>query len=249
MNYSRSESDVGLGAGATAVICGSFRRDRASLRREFLDLQAAGCTVLSPRDLDFVDEVDGFVYGQNDWGKSTAEIEQMHLRSMEKADLVWLHCPEGYVGTSAAMELGFARAIGLRVFASERPIDTTLADLVQLCESPRDAAEVAARDFGEAPAHALPALQSYYARAAQRRGWSGEGTDLTLKLLRGEVEELEEALVEDPGGEAARLELADVQLYVVHLANMLRADLGEAVRVKEKINAARFETASEQVAV
>lgn len=248
MDYSRSESDIRLGSGPIAVICGSFRRDRAALRREFLELQAAGCTVLSPRDLNFVDEVDGFVYGQTDWGKSTAEIEQLHLRSMEKADLIWLHCPDGYVGTSAAMELGFARAVGIRVFAAEQPEDVTLADLVQLCESPSVAAEVVRSDLGEAPAHALPALQSYYARAAQKRGWSEETASLTLELLRGEIGELEEALAEAPEGEAVSLELADVQLYVIHLANLLRVDLGEAVHGKEKINAARFESASERMA-
>ena len=230
------------------MICGSFRRDRASLRREFLDLQAAGCTVLSPRDLDFVDEVDGFVYGQNDWGKSTAEIEQLHLRSMEKADLVWLHCPEGYVGTSAAMELGFARAVGIRVFAAEQPRDATLADLVQLCDSPRVAVETAQQDLGAAPSHALPALQSYYARAAERRGWSEETPDLTLQLLKGEVQELEEALGEAPMSQATLLELADVQLYLVHLANVLGADLGDAVLAKEKVNATRFEADSGRVA-
>jgi NTP pyrophosphatase (non-canonical NTP hydrolase) len=231
----------------TAVICGSFKRDPEALRREFHQLKEAGCEVISPLDLDFVAEVDGFVFGRGDRGRTSAEIERRHLRAMEKADLIWLHCPAGYVGTSAAMELGFARAIGIRVFAAERPDDVTLSDLVSVSESPRTAVATVRGDLGEAPSDALPALQSYYARAARERGWSEESAAQTLDLLKGEIEELEEALGEGPN-EAAPLELADVQLYVVHLANVLGIELGDAVRAKERINAERFQRSGERMA-
>ncbi len=222
------------------TVCGSYRRDPDKLQQEYLELKEAGCRVLSPSDLEFVSEIDGFVFSEGDRGKTTREIEARHLQAMEGADLVWLHCPGGYVGTSAAMELGFARAVGLRVFAGERPADVTLADLVEVCGSPGAAVEAIADDLGDAPSHALAGLQHYYARAAMRRGWSGESAEQTLELLKGEVSELEEELAAAPEGEAASLELADVQLYLVHLANILGADLGDAVRAKERINAARF---------
>lgn len=241
MNY------VMASAGPNAVICGSFRRDPEALHHDFRNLQEAGCTVISPVDLDFVTEVEGFVYGSSDRGRTSAEIEQRHLRAMEKADLVWLHCPGGYVGTSAAMELGFARAMGIRVFAANRPEDVTLSDLVRVVGSPRAAVAMAQHDLGEAPSDALLSLQSYYARAAMERGWTEETADLTLGLLRGEIDELEEAL-SAPDNAAATLELADVQLYVVHLANVLGIDLGDAVRVKEKINAERFSEPSDRMA-
>lgn len=231
-----------------AVICGSFRRDPRSLRREFRELKEAGCTVLSPHDLDFVDEVDGFVFGSYDLGRSTAEIEQQHLRSMEKADFVWLHCPDGYVGTSATMELGFAQALGLSVFSAELPSDVTLADLVTECASPDAAVTSLKRDRRDAPGRALLALQSYYARVAEERGWSEETATLTLELLRGEVDELEGAMREAADNDSAALELADVQLYLVHLANILDVDLGEAVRDKERINHERFAPAATRLA-
>jgi NTP pyrophosphatase (non-canonical NTP hydrolase) len=229
----------------SAVICGSFRRDPDVLRAEFVALQGAGCTVLSPRDLDFVGEVDGFVYRAGEFSQTTADVERHHLEAMRAADLVWLHCPDGYVGSSAAMELGFARALGVRVFARQRPRDVTLADLVVSCDSPVAAVAQARAELGPVPADALPALQGYYSRAAARRGWSGESPEQTIGLLRGEVEELEEALENDPSS-ATALELADVQLYLVHLANALALDLGAAVRDKERINAERFETAADE---
>jgi NTP pyrophosphatase (non-canonical NTP hydrolase) len=232
-----------------AVVCGSFRRDPAALEREFHQLQEAGCTVLSPLDLDFVSEVEGFVYGQTDLGRSSAEIEQAHLRAMQAADFVWLHCPGGYVGTSAAMELGFVQALGLRVFAAEPPENVAMRDLVQVCDSPAAAAELS-RTRADAPSRALVSLQGYYARVAHERGWEGETPATTVGLLRGEVDELESALGDAAGAdEDPALELADVLLYVVHLANILGLDLGRAVRDKERINSERFDPVGERLAV
>jgi NTP pyrophosphatase (non-canonical NTP hydrolase) len=224
-----------------AVICGSFRRDPAALQNEFQELKEANCTVLSPLDLDFVSEVDGFVFGADDVGRSRAEVEQRHLRSMEEADFVWLHCPDGYVGTSATMELGFAQALGLRVFAADLPNEAALADLVTQSRSPTHAAALSRADSRDAPSRTLLALQSYYAKAAEDRGWAQETAPETLELLKGEVDELEATMGPsgDPTGTA--LELADVQLYLVHLANILSLDLSEAVRAKERINSARFD--------
>ncbi len=232
----------------SAVICGSFRRDPVALRAEFSELQGAGCTVLSPLDLDFVGEVEGFVYRAGELSQTTADVERHHLEAMRAADLVWLHCPDGYVGSSAAMELGFARALGVRVFARQRPRDVTLADLVFVCRSPGAAVHQVRDELGPVPTDALPALQGYYSRAAMRRGWSGETPEQTIELLRGEIDELQEAL-ESESGVATALELADVQLYLVHLANVLALDLGAAVRDKERINAERFEAvAGERIA-
>ena len=231
-----------------AVICGSFRRDPGALRDEFLELEGAGCTVLSPRDPNFVDEVEGFVFGRDEVGRCSAEIEQSHLRAMEKADLVWLHCPGGYVGTSATMELGFAQALGLPLFCAERPLELALADLVHRCQSPRAAVASLERDFRAAPSHALLALQSYYDRAAERRGWSKETATTTFELLKGEIGELEAALGDGGANGETALELADVQLYLVHLANVLGIDLSQAVLDKEEINSERFDPVAGRLA-
>lgn len=248
MNYGGLAQDGNLAVPLRVAICGSFRRDLGALRQEHQEFKEAGCTVLSPADLNFVGEIDGFVLGKGDAGKSTAEIEEFHLQAMEKADLVWLHCPQGYVGSSAAMELGFARAVGLRVFSAEQPQDVTLADLVRICPSPRAAVDIVEGSLGEAPSNAFSGLQRYYARSAERRGWADETVDETIDRLKGEIAELEDELVIASNRDATLLELADIQLYVIHLANVLGADLGEAIRAKERINTARFERDSERLA-
>ncbi len=169
------------------------------------------------------------------------------MRSMEKADFVWLHCPEGYVGTSATMELGFAQALGLRVYSAELPTEAVLADIVIQSPSPGSAAASFRGQSRDAPSHTLLALQSYYAKAAEDRGWSEETATETFGLLRGEVSELEAAM-QDADHAAAGLELADVQLYVVHLANILGVNLSEAVRDKERINQERFDPPTDRMA-
>lgn len=250
MNYGKdlqNRKDMGK-TSLNAVICGSFRRDPGALRNEFQELEDAGCTVLSPQDLSFVAEVAGFVFARSDVGRSSAEIEQTHLRSMEKADFVWLHCPGGYVGTSATMELGFAQALGLRVFSAELPHDVALADLVHRRGSPKAAVASLKHDASDAPSHTLLALQSYYSRAAENRGWSDETAAESFELLKGEVHELETAVRDGSNDNAIALELADVQLYVVHLANILGIDLSEAVREKERINSDRFDSPARRMA-
>ena len=57
----------------------------------------------------------------------------------------------------------------------------------------------------------------------------------------GELGELIGAVRKDgEASAAAALEMADVQLYLVHLANIAGIDLREAVVEKERINSTRF---------
>jgi NTP pyrophosphatase (non-canonical NTP hydrolase) len=225
----------------TAVLCGSFRRDMQGLRSDFQSLVEMGCQVLSPMTLDWAMERDGFVFSANEEAEDPRDIEQSHLAAMRRAHFVWLHTPAGYVGRSAAMELGYAQALGLPVFTRTLPEDITLAGLVRRTDSPV-AAVAAIRSGGvTAPAHGLDALQWYYRRAAEARGWSHEAVQECLGLLHGELEELTEAIsINGPASREATLEMADVQLYVAHLANLTGIQLAQAVIEKEHINTVRF---------
>lgn len=234
--------------GLRVAICGSFRRDPDGLRAAYRGFADAGVTILSPIDPDFVHEENGFVYAAHELGDAAARVEARHIQAMLDADLVWLHAPGGYVGTSAAMELGVAHALGLAVYAESPPSDPILAGLVRIIDGPADA--VATRtpsaSAQDAPTRSLTVLQEYYRRAARIRGWSDESPQETLLLLAEELGELTRALRKTQNGamlvadEDPALELADLALYVVHLANVLAIDLGAAVSAKEAINAARF---------
>ena len=80
-----------------AVLCGSYKRDRAGLFRVYDELVVTGCQVF-----------------------------------------VMLHAPKGYVGLSAAMEIGFATAQGCPVFSRTAPQDIALRRLVNVVPSVYD---------------------------------------------------------------------------------------------------------------
>lgn len=229
-----------------AVLCGSYRRDHAGLRQAYENLSAA-FDVLSPRSLEFVDPGAEFVRTPRELGRSSAQIEKRHLEAMRTADFVWLHVADGYVGRSASMEVGFAHALGIPVLAAEAPNDEALAGLVTVVDG-IDELDAAGLQQVDHPGSGLGRLQTYYRTVAVRRGWDDESAWDTLLLLTEELGELARAIRKSDGlarHQASKDsdvagELADVQLYLVHLANALDLDLSGAVTAKERINAQRF---------
>lgn len=227
------------------VLCGSFRRDPVGLRETFDSLQDE-FQVLAPRSLDFVDPNAAFVRLADEHDESALTVERRHLDAISNADFVWLHAPDGYVGLSASMEIGHAHALGIPIFTDAVLADEMLNGLVHQVSSPIEV-EVEEVAGSVAPGAGIGALQSYYGRAAGRRGWDQEGARDTLLMLTEELGELARAVRKAEGLSRAggyqevnvAHEVADVQLYLVHLANTLGVDLATAVSDKERINAAR----------
>jgi len=244
-----TQHDLQIGAAALdVVICGSFRRDPALLRAEYDALRACGCRILSPGELSFVDERDGFVYLDHEVDEEPTEIERAHLDAVRSADMIWLHAPNGYLGPSGAFEIGAAHAAGVPVYADREIIDVGLRDFVTVVASPHDAVLHRKTMVMHRPGEPLKALQAYYQRAALTRGWDSESAAECMLLLTEEIGELARSIRRSVGlsrhgadnSENAADELADVQLYVVHLANVLGIDLADAVTAKEAKNLRRF---------
>lgn len=233
--------------GPRIVVCGSFRKNHVVLSEDYRALQTAGAYVLSPRDVSFVREVDGFVLSAAEVSEEPAAIEARHLSAVKQADMIWLHAPAGYVGPSAALELGVAHAIGMPVFCRELPTDVTLRNFAVEVQGPIEALERLAQIGTHTPASPLDVLQDYYQRVACERGYTDESPQDTMLLLTEEIGELARAVRRRVGlaraggfdGEDPAAELADVQLYILHLANVLDVRLGDAVRAKERRNWAR----------
>lgn len=76
-------------------------------------------------------------------GMSPQAIEAWHLSAICQADFVMLHAPKGYVGLSAAMEIGFATAQERPVFLRIAPQDIALRGLVKVVPSVYDALQAA----------------------------------------------------------------------------------------------------------
>lgn len=225
------------------VVCGSYRKGLDELRRCFAELQHK-YEVLSPLSLDFVDADASFVRLAHEQHQSAAEIEQKHLDAIIEADFVWLHAPEGYIGASAMFEIGHAKALGIPIFSDTQPAEEVHRAWVTVVHDP---SEIVVEQTMVAPGNGLRGLQHYYERTATRRGWGHETVQETLLLMTEEMGELARAIRKSVGlardgewyGEDVAEELADVQLYLVHLANNAGIDLADAVTSKEAVNAAR----------
>lgn len=124
-----------------AVLCGSYKRDREGLFRAYDELVVTGCQVLSPRRMWFDDAA--FVRDTAEQGISPQVIETWHLSAIRQADFVMLHAPDGYVGLSAAMEIGFATAQDCPVFSRTAPQDIAVQGLVRVVPSVYDALQAA----------------------------------------------------------------------------------------------------------
>ncbi|WP_019972683.1 MazG nucleotide pyrophosphohydrolase domain-containing protein [Mycobacterium sp. 141] len=225
------------------VICGTYRKGFETLREDYGTL-GSRYEILSPVSLDFIDRDSTFVRLPSEVNEAMSQIEQRHIAALAEADFVWLHAPDGYTGASAMFELGYARALGLPIFAREPLQEGAFQPHVTTVATPDD---ICLRQEHHAPGNGLRGLQRYYERAALRRGWASESVQDTMLLLTEEIGELARALRKSAGiqrdqgweGQDVAEELADVQLYLVHLANISGVELADAVTNKELVNAER----------
>ncbi len=230
------------------VLSGSYRKDFETLRATYEELLDLGCQVLSPSNVTAVRETDGFVFMKGEESQSPDSIEGRHLDAIQRANFVWLHAPEGYIGPTASLEIGFARAIGVPVFAKEPVKDPVIHSFVEVLSSPAAAIETIKSHGFPVPRPALAAFQHYYRRVALQRGYESESPKDCLLLMVEEVGELareirrrDRLVRHGPSSQSSESkELADIFLYVVHMANVLDVDLSKVVQEKELINLQRF---------
>lgn len=221
------------------VISGSYRKNIELLKGDYDTLQSLGCHILSPKNLTVVKEIQGFVFMKGEEDYPPRFIQEKHMEAMQRAAFVWLHAPYGYVGSTASAEIGFAWANGIPVYTKWTLKEERLRNLVKEEWS----IQRAVNSFTpESPRklRALKSFQEYYKRVAAERGYANESAQDCLLLMLEELGELARAVrkMEDltrhhkffvrPDGKEA-LELADVFLYILHLANIVGLNLPQAV--------------------
>ncbi len=100
-----------------------------------------GCEVLSPRDVNVVAAISDFLFVASDLYRSIVLVENRHLHSIGASDFLWLVAPDGHVGQSASLELGFAIAKEIPIYCERRPPDLTIAQYVSISKTPKEAIE------------------------------------------------------------------------------------------------------------
>jgi hypothetical protein len=114
----------------SAAVSGSFHRHMEAITAAVHELASRSIRVLSPADPRFVAQQGEFLFVASDRVRSVRLVQDRHLESIRAADFLWLVCPDGYVGQSASMEIGFAAAIGVPIVATHAPSDLTLQQYV-----------------------------------------------------------------------------------------------------------------------
>lgn len=117
------------------TLSGSYHKDRKGLRSAYSELTTCGCQVLSPHRLEFDAEDTLFVRDRAEDKLSETDLEGHHLLSIKQSDFLWVHAPNGYIGTSTSMEIGFAFANNIPVFSSDAIEDVTLRHFIRTVPS------------------------------------------------------------------------------------------------------------------
>src|SRR5271156_5384487 len=118
-----------------ASVSGSFRRHMAAISAAVHELAGLSIRVLSPADPRVVAQQGEFLFVASDSVRSVRLVQDRHLESIRAANLLWLVCPDGYVGQSASMEIGYAAAVGVPIFSTHAPTDLTLRQYVTIVPS------------------------------------------------------------------------------------------------------------------
>jgi hypothetical protein len=126
----------------SAAVSGSFHRHMDVITAAVHELAALSVRVLSPADPRIVARQGEFLFVASDRIRSVRLVQDRHLESIRAANFLWLVCPDGYVGQSASMEVGFAAAVGVPIFALRDPSDLTLRQYVTTVVSLREALRI-----------------------------------------------------------------------------------------------------------
>jgi hypothetical protein len=99
------------------------------------ELASLSVRVLSPADPRIVAFQGEFLFVASDPIRSVRLVQDRHLDCIRASSFLWLVCPDGYVGVSAAMEIGAAREAGVPIFALRAPNDLTMREYVTVVPS------------------------------------------------------------------------------------------------------------------
>ena len=127
----------------TATVSGSFHRHMEAITTAVHELADLSVHILSPADPRIVAFQGEFLFVASDPVRSVRLVQDRHLESILAANFLWLVCPDGYVGQSASMEIGYAVREGVPIFATHAPADLTLSQYVTVVSSLAEAVKIA----------------------------------------------------------------------------------------------------------
>ena len=121
----------------SATVSGSFHEAMGALQTTVQELTDMGIRVLSPADPRVVDQFGEFLFVASDRLRNIRLVQKRHLAAIAVSDFLWLVAPDGYIGTSASMEIGFSIRTGIPILSDTPPTDLTLRQFVDVVPSVR----------------------------------------------------------------------------------------------------------------
>ncbi|GIW66569.1 MAG: hypothetical protein KatS3mg095_0467 [Candidatus Parcubacteria bacterium] len=103
------------------TISGSFRKHLDYILRLKKELENNGVHILSPRFEEPKNPGEEFIIFTGEENLSPLELERYHLDSIENSDALIVCDPNGYVGASAFLKIGYAHSLGKRIIFTEKP--------------------------------------------------------------------------------------------------------------------------------
>lgn len=137
-----------------ATVSGSFTRHLLEIQSAVVELKGRGVRVLSPESPTIVEAINGFLFVESDRHRSVRLVQDRHLASIASSDFLWLETPDGYVGPSAALEVGFAIASRIPVYSTKLPNDLTMRQYV--CRVSCLAEAISRASVGDSPKNDVP---------------------------------------------------------------------------------------------
>lgn len=237
-----------------ATVSGSFNGSWSEIQETIRAMIAVGITVLSPRRVEVIGNHGDFVILEGDKG-SPKQIERRHLQAIGKSDFLYIVDPDGYIGASVTLEIGYALSKGIPIYAQVQPREFIFSNFISSELSLVEIKETIAKRKRKLAGLVLQSsptlkdLQKYVSTIVKGRGFSEEGLVEVALLLVEEVGELAKAIRFDQGLKLSSndiehvksidSELADCLIYLFNLANLANVDLEKAIREKEAVNSKR----------
>lgn len=120
----------------SVVVIGSYREDLAGLLAFCRSLVQRGLRVLHPPPQACrVGEDLGFVRLDSDRSRDEGQVQRHVFSLIDRCDAVILYSPEGRVGVSAALEIGYALHAHKPIYATAWPKDITVRALLSYAPS------------------------------------------------------------------------------------------------------------------
>lgn len=170
-----------LGRKPMAVtISGSYQRHLDQVDEAIRQFTELGAEVLSPPSGEAELKRRGFTKLRGDPSETPMLTEHRHLDAISRSHLLWLVVPDGKIGRSTSLELGFALANHVPVFSMHKVSDATLRLFVRQVSGPAAALQavktrnvLAGSTLLLEPQQTIAAMRGYIADLEGLLHWEG----------------------------------------------------------------------------